>query len=317
LFKSIDQYWRNIVLSCGVSPLRNPNELWENTRLTDKSYPIQLFRNRGKNKEIGDCVLYLHWHEHVEWIIMRQGYAAFHIDSRQIKAGPGDVIIVPGGSLHVGYAVSEGDFIFDCIVFNPSLFNEWMQEPVHAQLVAPYLAGDVQFPLFVSSHDNWSSQYQPDLDKITEELMRREDGYQLIVKAKLYALYVQLSREMGRNQPGMRQTEAYFMNRDRFKQLIDWIELHYAEKLTVRQAAEIVRLDPFHFCKQFKKLTGRTFIEYVNVCRANEAERLLLTSEDTVSEIAYRVGCENANYFTKLYKQYKGTTPSSVRNKRN
>ncbi|MNP58153.1 DNA-binding transcriptional regulator AraC [compost metagenome] len=44
-----------------------------------------------------------------------------------------------------------------------------------------------------------------------------------------------------------------------------------------------------------------------------EAEHLLRSSNLTITEIAARVGCDNANYFTKLYKQYKGMTPSEGR----
>ncbi|MFD1907037.1 helix-turn-helix domain-containing protein [Paenibacillus rhizoplanae] len=69
----------------------------------------------------------------------------------------------------------------------------------------------------------------------------------------------------------------------------------------------------FHFCKTFKKLTGRTFIDYVNFCRMDEAQRLLLETDLTITEISGRVGCDNPNYFTKLYKQYKGLTPSQAR----
>lgn len=290
-----------------------PKELWENTPIPQKTYPIQLFRNQAGNRQTGDNILFLHWHEHLELIVMRSGHALFHIDSRSIEAGPGDVLLVPGGSLHVGYAQAEGHFLFDCIVFNASLFGEWVNDPVHVQLAAPYLEGKQHFPIRLSREEGWEERFEPELQDIVEELTAKETGYQLIVKAKLYAWFVRLARCYAGMQPTTRQTETYFANRDRFKLLIDWIERHYAEKLTVREASEIVRLDPFHFCKQFKKLTGRTFIEYVNVCRTNEAERLLMRSQATISEIAVQVGCENANYFTKLYKQYKGMTPSEVR----
>ncbi|MDQ6420575.1 AraC family transcriptional regulator [Paenibacillus sp. LHD-117] len=290
-----------------------PNELWENTRLRQKSYPIQLFRNKAESKLAGECVLYLHWHEHLEWIMIRRGKAIFHIDSRPVEAGPGDMLLLPGGSLHVGYAQADGDVAYDCIVFNASLFNEWVNDPVHARLAVPYLTGLAQFPLIIPAQEAWGDRYRSGLEDIIEELAHKEEGHQLVVKAKLYALFVLLVRHSEHAQPASRKAEPFFANMDRFKLLIDWIGENYAEKLSVRQGAEIVRLDPFHFCKQFKKLTGRTFIEYVNVCRANEAERMLLTTQATVGEIALKVGCENANYFTRMYKQYKGMTPTAAR----
>jgi YesN/AraC family two-component response regulator len=95
--------------------------------------------------------------------------------------------------------------------------------------------------------------------------------------------------------------------------LIEQIEAEPTGKMSVTEAAGQVGLNTYHFCKMFKKLTGRTFVEYVNGCRMTKAEQLLQESSMTITEIAAQVGCENANYFTKLYKQYKGMTPSQGR----
>lgn len=290
-----------------------PKELWEDTRLTQRAYPIQIFPNRPTNARKGDCILYLHWHSHLELIIVRKGHVVFHIDSRPIEATAGDVLLVPGGSLHVGYSQTDEDIAMDCIVFNPALFDEWMNDPLHIQLLSIYLEGKVHFPLLISQNKDWKSEHMLELDLITQELLKKDTGYQLIVKARLYAWLVKLARYYSRVQPVTIEREPYFANRDHFKQLIDWVKEHYKEKLTVKQAAMMVGLDPYYFCKQFKKLTGRTFIEYVNVFRISEAERLLITSQATIGEIAAQIGCENANYFTKLYKQYKGMTPSDAR----
>ncbi|MEI0737431.1 hypothetical protein VQ056_13390 [Paenibacillus sp. JTLBN-2024] len=48
-------------------------------------------------------------------------------------------MLIPGGSLHVGYSLAEGDVHYDCVVVNASLFNDWLHDPLHIQFVAPYL----------------------------------------------------------------------------------------------------------------------------------------------------------------------------------
>ncbi|MFD2117711.1 AraC family transcriptional regulator [Paenibacillus yanchengensis] len=295
--------------------MNHPKELWENTRLLQKTYPIERFHNVASHARIDDCILTLHWHEHMEFIRMETGTAIFYIDSKPYPLQPGEVLLLPGGSLHVGYAQSEGIIIYDSLVFNSSLFGDWLHDPIHAQMLAPFIEGILHFPVAVSLDTIWDHQFHEALLHILNELTEVKEGYQLIVKTTLYGLLVQLARNY-RTSNHHQQTHLssyYFANRERFKQLLHYVEQHYHHKLTVNYAATIVNLDPFHFCKQFKKLTGRTFIEYVNMCRVNEAERLLLDSEYAIYEIASLVGCDNANYFSKLYKQYKGVTPSQVR----
>ncbi|WP_139992527.1 helix-turn-helix transcriptional regulator [Paenibacillus paridis] len=290
-----------------------PRELWENTRLEHKTYPFQLFRNRCHEAKPNDCILYLHWHEHFEIIVMREGSAMFHIDSRPYLVRAGDVLIIPGGGLHVGYALHHENVYYDCVVLNASLFNDWVHDPVHAQFVAPYLEGRLHFPVMPAEQDEACASYYPLLDEAIVELDAKPPAYQLVVKSKLHAFFTLLSRTFMQKQLAGKSAEPYFVNRDRFKQLIQRIESDFAEKLSITQAAKQVSLNPYHFCKLFKKLTGRTFVEYVNVSRMNEAERLLRESSQTITEIAAMVGCENPNYFTKLYKQYKGMTPSQTR----
>jgi len=293
--------------------MSHPKELWEDTHMAQRAYPIQLFPNRPDNKKSGDCVLYLHWHTHLELIIVRSGKVMFYIDSQPVEASTGDVVLVPGGSLHVGYALNEAEVEIDCIVFNVALFQEWLDDGIHVKLLAQYLEGEEHFPLLLTSIPNFSEQLQGELNEIAEELERQEIGYQLIVKAKLYAWLVKLARINNSQTSSHTMHEPYFANRDRFKGLIEWVKVHYAEKPTVKQAASMVGLDHYYFCKQFKKLTGRTFVEFVNICRITQAEQMLKTSEATIGEIANAIGCENAAYFTKLYKQYTGKTPSEAR----
>lgn len=290
-----------------------PRELWENTRLEHKTYPIQLFRNHAHDIKPNECILYLHWHEHFEIIFMRQGSGVFHIDSKPYVVHAGDVIIIPGGGLHVGYALSHEEIYYDCIVLNASLFNDWVHDPVHAKFVAPYLEGRLRFPVKPAEQDEACVSYYSLLDEAIAELSAKPPAYQLVVKSKLHAFFTLMSRTFLDHPNTGKLTEPYFMNRDRFKLLIERVESNFCEKITIEQAAKQVSLNPYHFCKLFKKLTGRTFIEYVNVCRMNEAERLLRENNDTITEIAAKVGCDNPNYFTKLYKQYKGMTPSQAR----
>lgn len=67
------------------------------------------------------------------------------------------------------------------------------------------------------------------------------------------------------------------------------------------------------FARSFKSATGKTFKEYLNITRMNEAEQLLVSTTLPISEIATRCGYNSASYFTSLYKQYKDKTPCSER----
>lgn len=288
-----------------------PNELKEYPKLEETDYPFRLFFNQIQEARPEQNILFLHWHEHFEIILMRSGRAIFHVDSKPYETGPGDVLIVPSGGLHVGFSLAHGLIDYVSIVFHPSLFKDRSQDTQHEQLVAPYLNNRCRFPVMPALLLPESTASYPLLQSIIQEVERKEPAFQLVVKNLLHLFFMMLSRCFP---PPQRQTDyRSSLNRERFKTLLEHLEQHYDEKMSIEEAARSVNLNPFHFCKMFKKLTGRTFIDHVNLLRINEAERLLLESDLTVTEIAGNVGCDNPNYFTKLYKQYKGKTPSQAR----
>ncbi|WP_368668021.1 AraC family transcriptional regulator, partial [Deinococcus sp. GbtcB9] len=63
-----------------------------------------------------------------------------------------------------------------------------------------------------------------------------------------------------------------------FDLLFDFIRKEHARPISLREAAQLVNMSVHHFCKTFKRITGRTFVEFVNLYRVNEAEQLLRTT---------------------------------------
>lgn len=289
-----------------------PINLRENTVLPDKSYPVNFFANRPL-AGAGQGVLYLHWHEHIEIIVMKKGSALFLIDSLPFEADAGDALVVPSGSLHVGYNRSDLPVEYVSIVASPALFGDSARDPVFEAFVKPFLEGQISFPMKLDGLDPENARLIALLDDAIAEFKSKRLAYQLVVKNDLLLVFALLSRSLLPAAPARNAAEPTFRNRDRFKSLLARMESNPSEKLTVEQAAGLVNLNIYHFCKQFKKLTGRTFIDYSNLLRMNEALRLLRQSDLTVTEIAESIGCGNPNYFTKLFKQYFGHTPSQAR----
>lgn len=290
-----------------------PKELREATTLADRDYPIQFFHNVSRGATVGQSILFLHWHEHFEIIVMRQGTGVFHIDSQPYEVGPGDVLFVPAGALHTGFSTCDGDTAYLAIVFNAALFHSWSHDSVHAQYVLPYLEGRAKLPVMPAALAPSCAEHYRLLELAAEEFRGKLPGYQLVVVSLMHMLLAYMARTFLplRRQEGARRGPV--PNAEAFKSLIRYVETNVGERHTVEGAAKRLNLNPYHFCKTFKKLTGRTFIDYVNACRVEEAERLLREEDLSVTEIAGLVGCDNPNYFTRLFKRAKGVTPSQYR----
>lgn len=99
----------------------------------------------------------------------------------------------------------------------------------------------------------------------------------------------------------------------RIKKATYYITEYYYEEITVKSLAEQANLNPIYFGKLFREATGSTCKEYVNRIRINNAEMMLSSGDFNVSETAERCGFHDISYFSNLFKQIKGYSPSSIR----
>jgi hypothetical protein len=92
-----------------------------------------------------------------------------------------------------------------------------------------------------------------------------------------------------------------------------FIQHNFTGKISLKEVADLIHLTESNFCKFFKKATGKTYSDYVNEIRINEASRLLVQSEKSINQISYACGFETLSYFNRVFFSKKGTTPSAFR----
>ncbi|MFX3632217.1 MAG: response regulator [Candidatus Pristimantibacillus sp.] len=93
-----------------------------------------------------------------------------------------------------------------------------------------------------------------------------------------------------------------------------YIHEHYnKEGLSLQDAATYVNISPSHLSKVFSQETGQTFIEYLTLARINKAIEMLLSTNYKSYEIAYKVGYNDAHYFSNLFRRVTGMTTREYR----
>ncbi len=95
--------------------------------------------------------------------------------------------------------------------------------------------------------------------------------------------------------------------------VIEYINANYKTVLPVEDYAKMCHLSKSRFEHVFKEHTGNTPIGYLYRTRIDVAMRLLETTDLRISAIAEETGFNDANYFTRVFKKYTGTTPGKFR----
>ena len=93
----------------------------------------------------------------------------------------------------------------------------------------------------------------------------------------------------------------------------NYINLHYAERITLDDLSRSISINKFYLQKLFKRCFGLSPNEYLIHTRLTQAKRLLRTTTLPVSQIAMDVGINNIGHFITLFKRYESITPSAYR----
>lgn len=92
-----------------------------------------------------------------------------------------------------------------------------------------------------------------------------------------------------------------------------YIDANYNEPLTLEGVADIYRLNPSYFSNKFKSVNGIGFKKYLNNVRIMRAEKLLLETDMSITEIATKCGYETGNYFGDAFRRINKCSPSQFR----
>jgi AraC family transcriptional regulator len=97
------------------------------------------------------------------------------------------------------------------------------------------------------------------------------------------------------------------------EQVVHWMRQHLDSETSMEQLAERVGMTPFHFLRAFRRATGVTPALFFSALRLEEAKRLLLTTDRSVTDICFDVGFSSLGTFTTRFTHLVGLSPARLR----
>nr|WP_263326408.1 response regulator [Neobacillus sp. Marseille-Q6967] len=94
---------------------------------------------------------------------------------------------------------------------------------------------------------------------------------------------------------------------------VNYIKTYYASNIKAHEVADFINISPNYFSTLFKQNTGKSFNEYINELRVEQAKVLLEETPFKVNEIAEKVGYHEYKYFVEIFKKISGLTPTQYR----
>ncbi|WP_343328605.1 AraC family transcriptional regulator [Polaribacter staleyi] len=100
---------------------------------------------------------------------------------------------------------------------------------------------------------------------------------------------------------------------DKIDLVLRYISDNYASNINLEDVAGVACMTTNSFCRFFKKMTNKSFTQFLNEIRIRNASRILIQENLSVSEVCYLVGFNSMTYFNKQFKQIMNTTPKTYK----
>lgn len=98
-----------------------------------------------------------------------------------------------------------------------------------------------------------------------------------------------------------------------FRRALDFIHANFTRDLSLTEIAANIGVSKSHLCRIFPKFAGEHFNTYLQKLRIERAKELLSLTDDHIYEIAAKVGFWDSRYFSKVFRDFTGLSPSEYR----
>lgn len=142
------------------------------------------------------------------------------------------------------------------------------------------------------------------LDEIHDAIERDPDAAR-VSALRLVGLLERRAAEPPANRGGLAPWQALRINR--------YIRQHLEDRIRVDDLARQARLSVSHFCRAFRQSFGMTPHAYVIRLRIEQAEHLMLTTQESLTQIALACGLVDQAHLSRLFRRLHAETPSSWR----
>ena len=235
-----------------------------------------------------------HWHDSMEILYIANGSLINYFDKIKQTAFSGEAVIIPPKQMHAGKPCPDGAELYAIHIDIAELSNKTIASRNFLQ------------PLV---------DQKIDICKITDNKAVTDAAKDLIVSynsrhplntiGNVYQLLGTLYESLYTSQKANSEIKM--------AEVFKYISLHFNELLTTDSLARLFNYNESYFCRQFKKTTGFTVLNYIKYLRIEKSCHLLKETDMGIMDIANYCGFNDFSYFCCCFRKIIGTTPTMYR----
>lgn len=252
---------------------------------------------------------YPHSHDYIELLYIYSGEGNYMIDGTTYEVKAGNLLLINPGVEHANIVTStEHPLTILALGFCDVQFTGMAPNYISFEGQTPVLTADAELQNHITTI----------FFHMLAEKEQQFPGKYDMMRLYLSQILLYIIRAYKEPQTAAASKPAFTSHRKNHvvKTIMDYMENHYAEKISLDAIASNMYLSPIYISKIFKEETKEAPIQYLIKIRLHKATQLMKTHpEYSIKKIAEMVGYDDAYHFSKIFKKHMSVTPKEYRSK--
>ena len=271
---------------------------------------IRALRNVPKQQHAYDLTEIEHSHDFSGLIVITSGHGIHQVENIEYPVSAGDAFLIQGHKKH--YFPSRQQLE----LFNVMYRSEQLALPFellnkipgyHAMFILEPDISNTAFNSRLHLDRSALASCVEIMELIEHESVNQPPGYE----ARLIALLLELTVFLARKYSTTRNNSGKALLK--LSKVFNLLETKFAHNWNLETIASQIGMSKSNLLLTFKKATGQSPIDYLIQLRIQKSMELLRNSDETISDIAFMVGFNDSNYFSRQFSKINGISPRAYR----
>ncbi|MCC8050282.1 MAG: AraC family transcriptional regulator [Clostridiales bacterium] len=278
----------------------------ELSRHGDTAFPIACYADDLSQEKIP-----WHWHEEWEIVLVTEGHLRFELENARQTLSCGDGIFINAKALHAIQNDSQVPGKLHSAVFHPRLIGGSVDSVFWQTLVQPFYSNAATRFLLLKKDIPWQKEVLRSFQIVWEAIAEEQDDFENLARFYLSRTIRSILQNTDFSKSNLSEQELAKVNQ--IRSMMEFVEFHYMEDLTVEQIAKSVSISNSTCLRCFHEMLNTTPMQYVMEIRLKKAAALLRSTNKPAKNIALDCGFNDVSYFIKMFRLKYNSTPGKYR----
>jgi len=260
----------------------------------------------------GEVMAYAHWHHYIELIYLTKGEITATLNGKVFKVREKELLVINSREVHAIWGQADTTYI--CIKFEPELLYTSSHSIRETRYILPFITKRSSQQHVFSTTEGENTALDSIIRETMTEFSERKFAFEMAVKANIFQIFLWIVRSWNlEGAESDRHVRLKEKDMQRLGQVMSFLDEQYMNPITAREVAAKCNMNYSYFSRFFKHATGKSFTSYLNEIRLSEAEKLLIISDMSVTEIAMETGFASISYFISKFRTSRRLSPQQFR----